>query len=155
MRAKLLIVMTIILASQLLGEIKADGKLLIPTATGEKPYKCVMVITQVEIRLECDKKIFKLFNHFDAPKQARLKVSKADLTNIVIQGNNIYVETKDAFTILYRNVFNQSNKFLGYNLIFPKWKEVWVLIFNLDNPIPADIVTAVNDLKKSLANDAR
>ena len=151
-KAGVIIIMMIVGACQLLGEIKAAGRLLIPTATGEEPYKCVIVIKQTEILIECDRKIFQLFNHFDAPKRETLKLRMGDLTNIVIEKNNIYVETKDTFTIRYRNVFNRLYKFLGYNLIFPKWEEVWVLIFTLDNPIPNDIVAEVNYLKKSLTN---
>jgi hypothetical protein len=72
-------------------EIKAAGKLLIPTAAGEKPYKCIIFFTQREIRLECDKRIFQTFNLFDSPKQAKIKVNTAEVERIQIQKNMIFI----------------------------------------------------------------
>jgi hypothetical protein len=135
MRVKLLIVMTIILASQLLGEIKAGGKLLIPTATGEKPYKCVMVITRAEIRLECDKRIFQPFNQFDTPKQAKLKVNTAEIYKIQINGNEILLIAKDPLYQRYRHLFHPIYRVVHFIPLEEEKKEA--IIFIMDNP--ADI----------------
>ena len=53
MRIKLLIVMIILGACHLLGEIKLTGKLLFPTAKGEKQYDAVITITRAEILIDC------------------------------------------------------------------------------------------------------
>ena len=87
-------------------EIKATGKLLIPTADGKKPYKCVIVFTQTEISFECDKKIFQSFNLFDTPKQAAIKVSTAEVKRITLQGNRVIIFPEDSLYNRYRNLLN-------------------------------------------------
>lgn len=139
-RKPILIVMVIILACQLLGEVKAAaGKLLIPTAGGEKPYNCVMVITLAGIEIECASKIFQPFNQFDTPKQAKIMMNTAEIEEIQIQNrkNKIYIITTDSFCIRHRNIFNRASKVIGFEYLFPVTVENWALILTLDNP--ADI----------------
>jgi hypothetical protein len=136
-RKPVLIAMVIILVAQLLGEVKtATGKLLIPTAAGEKPYNCVMVITPAEIGIECTMKIFQPFNQFGTPRQAKIKMNTAEIEEIQVQNrkNRIYIITTDSFCIRYRNVFNRAYKNIGFQSLFPITKENWALIFTLDNP---------------------
>jgi len=84
-----LIFMIIILAGQLLGEIKsAAGELLIPTAKGkEKPYRGIITITGTEILIECREKVFQLFNEPDAPKQAKIRMNTAEVERITLLRN--------------------------------------------------------------------
>lgn len=148
MRIKLLIVMMIILGvCQLLGEIKVKGKLLIPTATGEKPYKCVMVIKRTEIWIECALKIFQPFNQFDTPKQAKIIVSKAEVEKIYIHKNKIYISTHESFYKRYRNILHHlyEHKFVSFSDGFDAI-EKWIIIFVVDNP--ADIGCIEEDLIK-------
>lgn len=137
-RKPVLIIMIIILVGQLLGEVKAAaGKLLIPTAAGEKPYNCVMVITQTGIEIECALKIFKPFNQFDAPKQAKIKVNTAEVEEVQIYMNKIYISTHEPFWRKYRNILQHlyHRKYAG--CLEYRYIEKWVLLFALDNP--ADI----------------
>jgi len=87
-------------------EIKAAGKLLIPTANGEKLYKCVIVFTRTEIRLECDEKIFQSFNLFATPKQAAIKLSTTEIKRITLQGNWIVIFPEAPLCNRYRNLLN-------------------------------------------------
>lgn len=88
-RKPALILMVTIVVCQLLGEvraaaeIKAAGKLLIPSAAGEKSCKGVLRITRSVIRIECDKKIFQPFN-LDEPRQQRLNIKASELIKIEI-----------------------------------------------------------------------
>jgi hypothetical protein len=137
-RKPIMILMVIIMvAGQLSGEIRASGKLLIPTAKGEKPYDAVITITQAEILIECQEKIFQPFNEFDAPKQSKIKLNtvKVEEIQIQIQDNKIFIITKDSFTIRYRNVFNRATKIIGIRSLFPVTVENWALIFVVDNPV--------------------
>jgi hypothetical protein len=108
-RKMVLIVMVIVLGGQLLGNIKVTGRLLIPTAEGQKPYKAVMVITRAVVRIECEKKIFQPFN-LDAPTQQRLKINASDLVRIEIdeRERKIYLITEHSFINRHRNIINQN-----------------------------------------------
>jgi hypothetical protein len=127
-------------------EIKASGKLLIPTAAGEKPYTCVIVFTQDEIKLECDKRIFQAFNLFDTPKQAKIKVNTAEVEEIRIQQNKMFIITKESFWRQYRNISTQvyTWKYFGY------WHfeqlQKWALIFIVDNPAAFDNIVLIGGL---------
>lgn len=138
MRIKLLIVMMIILGvSQLLGEIKLTGKLLIPTAKGEKQYDAVITITRAEIMIECAKKIFQSFNEFDVPKQARLKVNTAEIYKIQIRKkeNEILLIAKDSLYQRYKHLFHPVWRVVQFIPLKREKKEA--IIFIMDNP--ADI----------------
>ena len=151
MRIKLLIAMTLILIGQICGEIKittevkATGKLLIPTASGKKPYKSVIVITQAEIRLECDRKIFQPFNEFDTPKQAKIRVDTAQVDRIWLDGDEIIILPKDPFYRRYRNQFHHIR--LVCILCDPNKTAI---IFVIDNP--ADIGNAGQQLIQDIDN---
>ena len=130
-----IIMIIIMVIGQLLGEIKAVGRILIPTANGEKPFKCLMVITPTGIEVECALKIFQPFNLFDAPKQAKIMVNTAEIEDIQvqIQENKIYIITTDSFCIRHRNIFNRAYKVIGFECLSPVTIENWALIFTLDN----------------------
>ncbi|UCH93988.1 MAG: hypothetical protein JSV88_27480 [Candidatus Aminicenantes bacterium] len=138
----------IMLLGQILGEIRAVGKLLIPGANGEKQYDTVITFTQAEIMIKCTKKIFQPFNEFDTPKQSKIKLNTAEVEEIQIQiqNNRIFIITKDSFTIRYRNVFNRASKVIGLEYLFPVTVEKWALIFVVDNP--ADIKAIGEELIK-------
>lgn len=135
----LFVMVMIFVTGQLSGEIKAAGKLLIPTAKGEYQYDAVITITRAEIGIECALKIFQPFNQFDAPKKAKINVSTGEVeeVQVQIQENKIYIITTDSFCIRYRNIFNRASKVIGFECLFPITIENWALIFTLDNP--ADI----------------
>jgi hypothetical protein len=118
---------------QLLGNIKVAGRLLIPTAGGEKPYNCVMVITRASIEIECALKIFQPFNQFDAPKQTKIRVNTAEVEEIQIYKNNIYISTQKPFWKQYRNILQHlyQSKYVGFFEYIHI--EKWVLLFALDN----------------------
>ena len=132
-----IILVMIFMTGQLSGNIEVAGKLLIPTAKGEKKYDAVITVTQTGIMIKCSKKIFQRFNEFDAPKQSKIKLNTAEVEEIQIQNQNkkIFIITKDFFTIRYRNVFNRATKIIGIRSLFPVTVEKWALIFVVDNPV--------------------
>jgi hypothetical protein len=132
-----IILVMIFMTGRLSGIIKVTGKLLIPTAKGEKKYDAVITVTQTGIMIKCSKKIFQRFNEFDAPKQSKIKINTAEVEEIQIQiqNNKIFIITKDSFTILHRNVFNRASKIIGIRSLFPVTVENWALIFVVDNPV--------------------
>lgn len=134
-----IVLVIIFLTGHILGNIKVAGKLLIPTAKGEKKYRAVITFTRKEICIECYKKIFQPLNEFDTPKQAKIVINTAEVKEIQtqIQSNKIYIIPEDSYTIHYRNVFNRSYKTIGIMSLSPINVENWALIFVVDNP--ADI----------------
>ena len=135
------VLVIILVVSNLLGQVKTAGKLLIPTARGKKSYKGIITITPEEIGIECDKKIFRSFNEFEAPKQAKIVLNTAEVEEIQIQiqDKKIFIITKDSFTIRYRNVFNRASRIVEFDFLFPILEKNWALIFLVDNP--ADMKT--------------
>ncbi|NIM16957.1 MAG: hypothetical protein GTO45_33735 [Candidatus Aminicenantes bacterium] len=127
-------VMVIILAISNTGrpikaaEIKATGKLLIPTAEGEaKPYSGTITITETEISIVCQEKIFQLFNKSDAPKQAKIRMNTLEVKRITQQGNQIIIFPKDSLYNRYRNLLN--------HVCLISWMKEWerlVFIFVID-----------------------
>ena len=136
-RKMVLIVIFIILVGQLLGNIKVTGRLLIPTAEGQKPYKAVMVITRAVVRIECDKKIFQPFN-LDAPRQQRLNINASDLVRIEIdeRERKIYLRVKHFFIDRHRNIINQKVEFISITAYYGHlYKEFWAITFAYDKPL--------------------
>ncbi len=118
-----------------MGQIKVVGKIVIPTASGEKAYKAVIKITQEEITIECRKKIFQLFNEFNTPWYQNLKVKTSEISNIKVSKNEIYLISEANFYQRYRHLFHQVEKILRF---FPYKSEMKnAIIFIMDNP--ADI----------------
>jgi len=148
----IIFVVIIILFGHLFGEITAPGKLIIPTAKGEKGYDAVITVTQTEIIIKCSKKIFQPFNEFDAPKQSKINLNTAEVEEIQIQTQNkkIFIITNDSFTIRYRNIFNRASKDIGLVALFPVTVENWALILVVDNP--ADIKALGEALIKVIGN---
>lgn len=132
-----IILVMIFITGQLSGNVKVTGKLLIPTAKGEKKYRAVITFTRAEICIECYKKIFQPLNEFDTPKQAKIVINTAEVEEIQtqIQSNKIYIIPKDSYTIRYRNVFNRASKTIGVVSFIPITVENWALIFVVDNPV--------------------
>jgi hypothetical protein len=108
-RKPLLIVMVIILVGQLLGEItSATGELLIPTAEGKgKPYRGIITITETEILIECQEKVFQLFNAPDTPKQAKIIINTTEVWRITLCGNGVIIFPKKPLCNRYRNLLNR------------------------------------------------
>ncbi|MGD2086066.1 MAG: hypothetical protein PVH61_07775 [Candidatus Aminicenantes bacterium] len=135
MRARqkpILIIMVIILVGQLLGEVKAAaGKLLIPTAEGkEKPYRGAITITRAEILIECQEKIFQLFNDSNAPKQAKIRIDTAEVERISLQGNGVIIFPKAPLCNRHRNLLIHV-----WLLSMMKQRERLVFIFVIDMDI--------------------
>jgi hypothetical protein len=131
----LIIMVIILLMGHLLGEIKVTaGKLLIPTSAGEKPYNCVMVITQEGIEFKCTMKIFQPFNQFDTPRQAKIKVNTAEVEEVQIYMNKIYISTHEPFWRKYRNILQHLylRKYAG--CFEYRYIEKWILLFAVENP---------------------
>lgn len=120
----------ILAAANLLGQIKAKGKFLILTAGGVKPYDGVLTVNNIDIRIECDKKIFQRFNEFDAPKDSKIIINKAEIRFIHIQENKVYIATENSFTIKYRNVFRRIYTYMG---LFVQDYVCFSLIFDIDD----------------------
>jgi hypothetical protein len=131
----LIIMVIILLVGHLLGEIKTTaGKLLIPTSVGEKSYNCIMVITQEGIEIECTMKIFQPFNQFDTPRQAKIKLNTADVEEVQIYMNKIYISTHESFWSQYRNILQHlyKSRYVGFHEYI--YIDKWILLFAVDNP---------------------
>ena len=134
----IMIIMVITMAAGLLlGEIKAAGKLLIPTANGEKRYDVIITITQKEIMIKCSKKIFQPFNEFDAPKQSKIRLKTAGIYKIQItkKGNEILLLDEGSLYKRYKHLFRPVWRIIQYFPYEEERKEA--LQFIMDNP--ADI----------------
>lgn len=117
-----------------MGQIKVMGKLLIPTAAGDKPYKCVLFITPAGIEIKCSIKIFQPFNLFDTPREAKIKVKTAEIEGLQYYENMIYISTHEPFWRKYRNILQHLylRKYAGcFEYIYI---EKWILVFKVDNP---------------------
>lgn len=141
-RKPALIFMVTIVVCQLLGEvkvaaeIKAAGKLLIPSAAGEKSYKGVLRITRAVIRIECDEKIFKPFN-LDEPGRKQLNIKASEIIKIEIdeKEKKIYLRVENSFVQRYRNIFNLVTWFSTYSIFSGDlYTEFWAIIFAYENP---------------------
>jgi hypothetical protein len=142
-----IILVIIFMGEQLLGQmgqIKAVGKILIPTASGEKCYDAVINITQDKVEIECSKKIFQLFNEFDTPLYRKLKVNNEEISNISVSGseNEILIITKSNFYQRYKHLFIPVVRLKS---IIPYVSERRnAIIFTMDNP------TDIGDKEKEL-----
>lgn len=131
----IIIIVIILLTGQFLGEIKVTGKLLILTADGKKSYDAVITITQAEIMIECVKKIFQPFNVFEAPLQAKIKVSTAEIYQIQINKGKkeILLIAKDSLYQRYKHLFHPVWRFVQY--MPPEREEREALIFIMNTPV--------------------
>jgi len=128
-RKSILIIMIIILAGQLLGEIRSvAGELLIPNAKGERnSYKGFITITQSEILIECQEKLFSPFNESGTPKQSKLRIDTTEVERISINGNGIIIFPKDILYNRHRNLLNHVRILSLFN-----HQERLVFIFAID-----------------------
>jgi len=140
MRFKMgVVIMVIIMAGKLSGNIKIGGRLLIPTAGGgQKSYKGVLTITRSLIRIESDKQIFQPFNQFESPKQKRLNINTSEVVKIEIdeKEKKIYLRVESSFISRYRNILNLESRHVGFSFetgyIF---REFWAIIFSYEKPL--------------------
>jgi hypothetical protein len=119
------------MAGHVFGQVKTAGKILISGAKGARAYQAVITITQAEIVIECQEKIFQLFNEFKAPKHRKIRVKTAELSRIVVLKNYIYILTKDAFFFRYRNIFVRCWEIKG---IYHGPEVIWAIVFVTDDP---------------------
>ena len=122
----------ILLASHLLGQVKAAGKLLIPTAGGIKSYKCHITIKRREIKIECNKKIFQQFNEFNSTKTGIIKVNTEEIERICVQEDTIFILPKANFHQQYRHLFIPCERLISVIYLVVEKKNA--MIFIMDNP---------------------
>lgn len=127
----------ILVVSNLLG-IKAAGKLLIPTAGGEKSYRGVITITRAEIKIECDKKIFQLLNEFNSPKTGEINVNTAEVEKVCLQEKTIFILPETNFHQRYRHLFHPCERLINVMYFIVEKKNA--MIFIIDNPDDIDFL---------------
>jgi hypothetical protein len=140
-KRKTMVVMVIILfTGQLIGGIRAAGKLLIPTANGEKLYNAVITIKRAEVMIECEKKIFQPFNEFDAPRQAKIKVNTAEIYKIEFnkKKNEIYLIAEDSLCQRFKHLLLPVWKVIQWMPYHEEKKEAF--IFTMNNPTDIDCI---------------
>ena len=130
-RRYIMTLIVLFMVGQVFGQVKTTGKIWIPAAGGKKAYQAVITITQTEIVIECQEKIFQLFNEFKAPKHRKIKVKTAELSRLYVFENTIYILTKDDFFFRYRNIFVRCWEIIG---IYHGPEERWAIIFITDDP---------------------
>jgi hypothetical protein len=131
----IIILILILTVGLLLGlkQVKATGKILIPTAIGNRSYKATFTITKDKIEIECRKKIFRCFNDFESPMYRKLEFNTEDIEEITIDKNNILIFPCQSLYQRYRNIFHPIMKFLGFFSSSPYYTEMQGIIFTLDN----------------------
>jgi hypothetical protein len=72
-KVMIVIIMVIVMVYQLLGEIKARGKLLIDSASGKKYYNAVITIKRAEVLIECEKKYSSPSMNLMPPNRQKLR----------------------------------------------------------------------------------
>jgi hypothetical protein len=142
------VLIIIFVSGHVYGQIKAAGKLLIPTAYGEKQYKAVIRITRSHIEIECKEKIFRLFNAFNTPRYRKLRVNTAEVREICVSKGKIFILPGDEFYRRYRNLFYPVWRILSY--LYSIIEEKMALIFIMDNP--DDMGAAAKELLESISN---
>lgn len=132
--------------SNLSGDIKVTGEFVIPTAEGEKSYKSVIHITPVEITIRCKQKIFQPFNLFGAPKQSLLKLRMTEVKGIDVRinKNTIFIESKESFSIRYRNFFHPI--LTSSWILYSNYDNCWILIISIDKH--SDTLALGKELKR-------
>jgi hypothetical protein len=139
------VILVIIMAGLLLGKknavaaIKITGGLLIPTAGGKQSYRGILTITRAKIRVECDRKIFKPFNEFDAPKQSWLNLDTSQVVRIEFdeKEKKIYLRVENSFVDKYRNLFNLEFRHVGFDIASygHLYCEFWAIIFSYEKSL--------------------
>jgi hypothetical protein len=130
MRFKMgVIIMVIVLTGQVFGEIKsAAGELLVPTATGETRYRGAITITQSVIEIECQEKIFQLFNESNAPKQEAIIINISEVERISLQGNGVVIFPKTPLCNRYRNLLHR----VIVGLILSSKRMAFIFVIDMD-----------------------
>ena len=133
MRRPGIAILVIILGTgYLLGQLKAAGQLLIPTAGGIKPHKCFITIKRREIKIDSNEKIFQKFNEFNSPKTGIIKVNTAEVERICVQEDTILILPKANFHQRYRHLFIPCERVRS--VIFLVVEKKNAMIFIVDNP---------------------
>ena len=140
------ILVILLVSGHLSGQIKAAGKLIIPTANGDKPYKAVICITRSELEIECSEKIFRHFNAFNTPKYKKMRVNTMEISEICVSEETIYILPEDDFYRRYRNFFHPVYRIAIFWPLVEE--EKMALMFIMDNP--ADIDSSARELLKSI-----
>lgn len=126
-------------------EVKIKGKFLIPKAVeGERGYIGAITFTRNGIEIECQEKIFQLFNEFDAPKHRKLEIKLGEFIDIEIMGEtkkiiihmpnmHILKDRKKSLYLRYRNMF--FHFYVPITVSFdPGYHVDYGLEFMIDNP---------------------
>ncbi|NIM17294.1 MAG: hypothetical protein GTO45_35270 [Candidatus Aminicenantes bacterium] len=140
-----------LVSGHLLGQIKAAGKLIIPSADGDKHFKAVIRITPTELEIECSEKIFRRFNAFHTPKYRKMRVNTMEISEICVSEGTIFILPEDDFYLRYRNLFNPVWRIVRF--IPLDEEEKMALIFIMDNP--ADIGSSGMELLDSINKRGR
>lgn len=152
-----IIMLSISLQWFLLGqkEVKVSGNLIIPGAIEGHPYKfkTTVIITLDQITIECDKKIFQLFNRFFSPRSQTLSFATSELKEMKVDKKDylIIIPQKDLHQ-KYRNLFHPIREVLSY---IP-WNHTEIeqpgLIIELDNvdSLTEMLKTFLEDINKKI-----
>lgn len=148
MRVKMsAIIMVIIMACQLPGEIKsAAGVLLIPTATGKTSFRGTITITPSVIEIECREKIFQRFNEFNTPKKEAIRINTSEVTRISLQGNGVIILPKKSLCNRYRNLLHQVT--VGFILSTEEMAFIFVIDMDIYKKIGSKDKEVVDRINK-------
>ncbi len=135
-----------LVSGNLPGQVRAAGKLVIPSADGNKPFKAVIRITPAELEIECSEKIFRRFNAFNTPTYGKMRVNTREISEICLCEGRIFIMPGDDFYQRYRNFFCPVYRTVMFWPLVEE--EKMALIFIMDNP--ADIGSSARDLLDSI-----
>jgi hypothetical protein len=146
-------ILSLTMALNILGVTKVRGKFMIPTAEGDKSYRCLFIITQLTVMIECEEKIFQPLNQFEIPKTAKMKFALAEVNKIEIQdkANTIYFIMENSFYKRFRNYFHQA--YLFHSVFETEIKVTPVLFFIIENNEEMNVMG--KELRKLLGERCR
>jgi len=149
-RKSVMIWMISFLVNQALGEIKISVNLSIPTAKGDIFQECMMVITREGIQLNCKKKIFRLFNIFDAPGRGVVMIRMEEIKEIEVQigDRQMFIITQDSFTLRYNHLFHRVYRNTPFT--YPYREPEQALIFTMNETVGLDVLC--EELKRNLGD---
>jgi hypothetical protein len=143
----IMIVLIMLAAGQLAGQIKLQGRLRIPGAERNKTYEGVMTIRPTKILIQCRENIFQLLNEFNSPKSNKIAIDTGELYRIFSVRGEIILVPRDPYYFRFRNLLN----WIWYRYWAPFDPTEWMgIVFIMDNPgdvglIGWDLIGLINE----------
>lgn len=91
-----------------LGDIIAQGEIIIPAAIENKRHQATITFTYKAVKIQCRKRVFRPFNETAIPKRHTLIVPYSEIIIISRYRNKIYIRTNTPFYRKYRHLHHEQ-----------------------------------------------